>query len=481
MDFEEKVKNEITDHYKKELNSNLASQGVDVSPGNVLHDLFFRKHVELISPLIYEIGEYKYKQDFTKPDRLTFEDMVKFAGNFFVNVRAGKTARGSVRLYFSVPIDISVPKDTRFQTVSGLGFLSVEDVNISAQSMITQTERFFYYLDVPVISEKEGERYNVSAGEIVSCSNSFITNRAAKISNPQATSGASNLETVHSLYQRIMNSLAVRNLANEPSIRTSLFNTHPSIKRTKVIPTGDANMYRDRVTISGIEHRVGNKVDIYVENSGISQKRKEIEKTQSGSVIPFGYNKEENVPVVLRITKVEVTNVQGGAAQEVGWSYKQKLHNENSARQEGEITLSNSSPGFFRITYLGDDELGKLQERVDDPDVRMPVGDNLVKGFKISFAKGAVHYKGPTPENEMKHDMEDFFRRYTRDKFKVSDLVESMYRAGASYVKLPIQLTIDRDETFSPRTESVNDSYALRFDETVLLHPTDLKFIKEDD
>ncbi len=484
MDFEEKVKSEIVERYKSHVKNKLMQQGVDVSPGNVLHDLFFRKHVELISPLVYEINEYKHKQDFTKPDRLTFEDMVKFAGNFFVNVRNGEVSSGSVRLYFSIPVDITIQKGTKFQTVSGLGFLAKRDTNISAQAMVSNTDRFFYYVDVEIESENEGERYNVSEGEIVSCSNSFVTNRAAKISNPQAVTGGSNLETAESLYHRIMNSLAVRNLANEPSIRTSLFNVNPAVKRTKIIPTGDPDMYRDRVVISGTEHRVGNKVDIYVESLGIKEMARKIEKTNAGAFIDFGFE-EEGMPVVLRIVRIELTDPTGNVTSTLppsGWTFEQKLHNENSARQESRIRLTGSTgPNFYRVVYIGDEELGKMQEYVDRKDVRMPVGDNLVKGFKVSFAKGNITYKGHAPEQEMKHDMADFFRLYTREKFKVSDLVDSMYRAGATYVKLPIQLTIDRDETFSPRTQTVNDSYDLRFDETVLLHPTDLKFIKEDD
>ncbi len=254
MNFEEKTKREL------EL------MGVDTSPTSIVHDLFIRKHVDLISPIFEKVESYLERMDFTDYDKVSPEDMKRWAGNFLLAPKEGEKSRGVIRLYFGNPVNITVREGTIFTTLTGLRFKNQAQVKVDADEMVSYTTGIYYYVDVDVVSEGVGETQNLEAGTSFTCSDPTIASMALRIENTVKFQGGEDPETPQELYNRLRHSLAVRSLANDPSIQTVIRDAFPAVTKIYTVPTGSEEMFRDRLMVdingSPTEVRVGNKTDI---------------------------------------------------------------------------------------------------------------------------------------------------------------------------------------------------------------------------
>ncbi len=485
---------ENVNNFEEKLKNDLAKQGVDVSPTTIAHDLFLRKFVEFVSPFEKRIQEYLDKMDFTNFNKLTMGDLTKFAGNFFVSIEQGKAADGYVRLFFPAPTDVIVPKGTVFMTTDeSKRYIarSKEDETqanqrITAEEMVSNVSGLYYYADIWVEAEEIGEEYNVEIGTITKCQNQAISGMATKIENTAPFRSGTNNETPSSLYYRTKNSLAVRNLANDPSIQTVIKNNFPFVTRIYTVPTGGAEMERDKVMIDLPEHgptevRIGNLTDAYVESS-LNITKSIIIFNDEKSTIPFGYGAESIEgaikDVIFRVLKVQPVDVSGEIMGEAfdEWEFHQKEHHENSTRQTSELVIlhpdyineEGAPPLYFKVEYIGSDYIADIQQYVLREDVRMPVGDILIKGFEVSLLSGNIEYKGEVDVADMILALRTFFERHDEASLEISDIVETMYRAGASKVRLPITLSI------SPKDGEhieFDNAYPLETTETFIMHP----------
>ncbi len=481
--FEEKIKND------------LITQGVDVAPTTVVHDLFLRKFVELITPLEKEVGEYLERMNFTNFDKLTMGDLTKWAGNFFVSVKQGETADGPVRLFFHNPTDVIIPRGTIFTTEDGQRRYTAQtredpsqpNQKITADEMISNVSGLYYFMDVWVVAQSVGEKYNAAPGEVTRCTNQAVSNMAVKIENVIPFRGGVNPETASSLYYRTKNSLAVRNLANDPSIQTIIKNEFPFVTRIYTVPTGGTEMERDKKIVmlpeSGpTEVRVGNLTDVYVESSENVTKSAIVFNNERNE-FPFGFGTEtiDGVieDVVFRVLKVEPTESTGETIGEPfdEWQFKQKEHHENSTRQESTLKIthpdySSSSeiapPLFFKIEYIGSDYLAGIQNFVQQEHIRMPVGDILIKGFQLSLLLGYIEYRGDIEVPDLIFVLKDFFEKHNEPVLEISDIINVMYQAGVSKVRLPIELTMIPEDGNDYVFDNV---YPLKTTETFIMHP----------
>lgn len=488
--FEEKIKNDLT------------RQGVDVSPTTITHDLFLRKFVELVGPFERQVEEYLEKMDFTNFDNLTMGDLTKFAGNFFVTVRQGEVADGYVRLFFPNPVDIIVPKGTIFTTAEQDRRYMAQpreetaqtNQRVTADEMINNVSGLYYYADIWVVAEDIGEHYNAEPGEVTRCNNLAIAAMVTKIENVVPFRGGTNNETPSSLYYRTRNSLAVRNLANDPSIQTSIKNNFPFVTRIYTVPTGGEEMERDKLIVdlpnSGpTEVRIGNLTDAYVESS-LSTVKTAIIYNGEKSSIPFGYGVELEEgaveDVVFRILRVEPTDASGEITGDAfsEWEFRQKEHHENSTRQESELVIThpdyvlgggNAPPLFFRVEYIGSDYIASIQSFIMQEHIRMPVGDILVKGFELSLLSGDIEYKGDVEVADVIVALRTFFERHEEPELEISDIVDVMYRAGATKVRLPIALSISPKDGVDIEFDN---AYPLETTETFVMHPYHFKISK---
>ena len=469
--------------FRDKLLSDLNKAGIDVSSHNVIDDIFIRKYLELNEPLYERIKEFPGKLSFKNFEKLDREDQEKFAGNFLVEVSRGEKAIGIVRLYFSDPTDIYVPEGTRFATESGLTYTATQNFEINSMEMENNIEGLYYYLEVEVEAEEAGQRYDVPPGSITICTNPIIMSRTHNISNPYLIEGGSNPETASELYNRVQDSISVRNLANDPSINSILRNNFPgSIINIYNVRAGSHLMFRDIVNIGNTRYRVGNKHDIWVETSNLYEYQVNMEKGVSNQM-DFGFsigdvgreigeegfeyicrdiNGDPLDRVVVKITKVEALDLENEVVEEIeGVIFQQDKTHEGSVRQQSYLEFGgtdyNDSATNVRVSFLSSASLTEIQNFINDPANKMPLGDALAKHYQLIPLSGTIYYRGDVDELEMQEQLYDFFRFYhfnperaqreteeghsRRRIIEISDIVSAMKEIGADKVQLPFELT----------------------------------------
>jgi len=366
MNFEAKIKNDLT------------KQGVDVTPTTVIHDLFLRKFLELHAPFEEEFNSLLERMDFTNFGKLTDEDLIKFAGNFFVTRKEGVKASGYVRLFYPLPTDVTVPLGTVFfDETNTRRYVTETEQSITSDEMVTNIDGIYYYFDVQVVAEKPGSSHNAEIGEITQCNNIVVSSQVTKIENLVAFTNGKDPEDAKELFERTKESITVLNLANNKSINKVIRDRFADVTKIYVVRAKHDEMYRDRLTvdINGVptEVRVGNMVDVYVDSLQ-TQVLRTVVYNHGQDEIPFGYGaldfQDNPIPnVVFRILAVRVSDVNGEIIGDElpadGWSYTQKEHHENSTRQEGVLTILDpnytGSNQYFEIEYFGSPYLPHIQ------------------------------------------------------------------------------------------------------------------------
>lgn len=482
MNFEEKTKKEL------EL------MGVDTSPTSIVHDLFIRKHVDLISPIFEKVESYLERMDFTDYDKVSPEDMKRWAGNFLLAPREGEKSRGVIRLYFGNPVNITVREGTIFTTLTGLRFKSQAQVKVDADEMVSYTTGIYYYVDVDVVSEGVGETQNLEAGTSFTCSDPTIASMALRIENTVKFQGGEDPETPQELYNRLRHSLAVRSLANDPSIQTVIRDAFPAVTKIYTVPTGSEEMFRDRLMVdingSPTEVRVGNKTDIYVATSHTISRTVTVY-NQEKRKIPFGYNcptfvQEGIKDVVFKVLNVYPVDSSGTTGIPLTeWRYQQKLHHENSIYQDGYLIINDENyiyseeedaapPFYFAVEYIGSDIIADIQALIHDPSKRMPVGDQLIKGFSLTLLRGTIVYSGDVSEAVANQAMIKFIEEFEGGTLELSDIIGMLRGIGATRVVLPIELLLEKangDLVPLNTKEEGRDVYNFGPSEMCLLHP----------
>lgn len=502
MDFKEKIINDLKE------------AGIDVHPNSIVDDLFIRKYLELNKPLDEKIEEYPKKLHFTNFENQDEEDMKGFAGNFFVETADGKKAKGPVRLFFDTPTDSFISEGTIFSTDDGKEYITVSDNEITEGDMVNNSSGMYYYQEVTVEATEVGKEYNAEPGEINSCSNPVITGRVVKIENPYKFNSGSNPETPQELYNRVKDSLSVRNLTNNPAINSILKNNFKSIiKELFTVRTGHKHMERDIVMIDGDPYRVGNKFDIWTDTSDLAEYTLTIDKTSADPEVNFGFsigdlgeeigekghsytakdtegNPIEQVPSM--ITEVRQKSGSGSLSEPIsGVEFIQNPGHKNSIRQKSKLDFTNATldgtsyadaVSEFQIKFLSSGSIDRIQEFVNDDKNRLPVADPLIKHFEILPLYGIIYYKGDIEESEMQEGLTNFLNNYhfnperAQQEFseggdlkkilELSDLVGKMIELGAKKVKMNnIDLKIDLPDG---TTDTINDEYKIDPFQTIL-------------
>ncbi|MFW5895107.1 MAG: baseplate J/gp47 family protein [archaeon] len=491
MDFREKTIND------------LRQSGVSVTPNNIVDDLFIKKYLQLNESLKEKIDNFPYKLSFKEFTKLNEEDMKKFAGNYFVETAEGEKATGEVRLFFDTPTDSFVAEGTTFSTEDGLKFFATEDDEITSEDMSNNSSGMYYYQSIEVEAEDEGEDYNVDPGEIDDCSNSVIMSRVVRIENPYKFDSGANPETPEQLYNRVQDSISVRNLANSPAISSILKNNfQTSLMEIFTVRTGDELMERDIVEIDNEEFRVGNKFDIWIETSNLTEYTAHIDKDEDPEV-NFGYSiddlkddlnenrdfdytcediltEEPLDKVISMITEVNAVDSSGEIVEEIeDVEFVQKEGHENSVLQQSYLDFTDTdyedTVSEIQVKFLSSTSVNEIQRFVNDEDNRLPVGDPLVKHFEILPLYGTMYYKGSVEEIDMQEAITDFIKNYhynpdradeefqegdpLRRIIEISDIVGKMIEEGAEKVKLSsLELEIDLPDG---TTETIDDEYKI--------------------
>lgn len=244
---------------------------IDFRRGTAFNDLVAKPAALLFQPFRHELNMLKINQSILNFDNMSAEDVDLLIGNIFIRRAAAAKATGNVRLYFR-NAGIFIFNRLIFSTQAGLRFINLSTINTTVNSLLAnRSDDGLYFLDIIVQAENAGSQYSVKAGEI-----QFIENQPSqiiKVENLDDFGMVTDEEDNAQLYAKARRSVSVRNLINDSSIQSVLFNQFPFIRDIFVVGAGDIQMIRDEVvvpTVPPVTIHVGGMTDVYLDTTGIT-------------------------------------------------------------------------------------------------------------------------------------------------------------------------------------------------------------------
>lgn len=238
---------------------------IDTRPSTAFYDLFMKPLSYMMQPLLNDSTVLAKSQSIANIEEMTEAEADLLVANYFITRKTGSKAYGEVRVYFSSPIDVTIPSESIFLSTTGFRFLSTESVTYNKETMSLNVDGGYYYATVTVEAEDYGTGYNTNPGDIISTS-SPISN-SIKVSNINPIIGGVEHENNAQLKTRAEEAIVTRNLLSKRSINTLLLETFPYIKDLLVVGFYDKEMMRDIITTeidsTKFDLHIGGAVDIY--------------------------------------------------------------------------------------------------------------------------------------------------------------------------------------------------------------------------
>lgn len=258
------------DYIKQVINE--YDPSIDTRPSAAFHDLFMMPMTYMVQTVLDDIATIAQNQSIKNIEDMAEEDADALISNSYIERLSGGKATGQYRLYFSDPIDITVPVGTVALSSAGLRFLSTGEVVYTKETMALNIEGGYYYIDIPAEADDYGSEYSIETDDIVALESDI--NGVIRVSNTQRFVGGGDRETNAQLKERGSEAITVRNLLSARSINTLLYQNFPAINNVLSIGYYDPEMLRDTIVteIDGTSYsiHIGGKVDIYTQTSSFT-------------------------------------------------------------------------------------------------------------------------------------------------------------------------------------------------------------------
>jgi len=255
---------------------------LDTTQYSGIRDLVIRPMATMLAPLSREITAVKNSQSLNNYSLMSRAELDALMGNFFLSIKDGSKATGSVRMYFSSAQAVVVTSLTEFTTSGGLVFYPTSVAALTTAQMSFNQDGTLFYMDVGVVAAETGSSYNVAAGAINGVNG---VSGAVKVSNLSAITAGTADETMAEAVARAKASITTRTLATSRGISTVLLDNFTTFSDLQVIGFGETEMIRDvatgissisgvpggfdtaRISTSATSVHIGGKTDVYVEQS----------------------------------------------------------------------------------------------------------------------------------------------------------------------------------------------------------------------
>lgn len=244
---------------------------LDTRTGTAFSDLFINPHQAMMQPFGEELDYYRIAQSprlilaLDDPNSFPEDAVDDILSRVFLERDPGEKSFGVARAYYREPVSVEFPALTAEFLAGSLSFFNVNAISITAQAMSLQTEAGFYYLDIPIVAQKEGSEYAIPAGSITTFVND---NRAVRVTNLAAISGGRSRETNVEALQRAQESIGTRDLETIKGINGTLREKFPFIRSIQTIGMGDQEMMRD----VRFNTHVGGNTDVYIKLPSLTTK-----------------------------------------------------------------------------------------------------------------------------------------------------------------------------------------------------------------
>ncbi len=233
------------------LNDRLSQAFPDlaVDEGDAITDTLIKPATILWDPIAREVKRIA-NISFRDPTTLTTDEAESLGGNFFDDRGRGEFSRGSVRIYFTSPQNVSVSPVNFCNSKGGLKFVPTGVQSIRTQEMILNLDtEGLYYFDVNLIATVPGAAYNIGPNEISSIAN---LPTAVRVRNLRRFSFGEDEESVVEYAGRLKQSLSERSLVTLRGASAKILDAFPDINRLNVVGFNDPEMQRDVLKGGGL-------------------------------------------------------------------------------------------------------------------------------------------------------------------------------------------------------------------------------------
>jgi len=217
--------------------------------GDALTDLLIKPSVLLMDPFVREIFRIRNSQSFKDPTTLTTDEADALGANLFSTRELGDYSRGTGRVYFAQPRNVSVTPANFFTSKGGLHYFPDGKQDITVDEMMLNIDGSLYYFDINAIAEQPGTAYNIGPNELSNIANLEGT---AKVANLRRFSSGNSAENAVDFVDRTQQELTERSMVTLRGIGARIPRAFPEVTRLAVVGFGDPEMQRDVLTGGGL-------------------------------------------------------------------------------------------------------------------------------------------------------------------------------------------------------------------------------------
>lgn len=219
---------------------------LDLSRGSANYQQLILPVSTILQPFRDRSNTVKRNQSMLNYQLMDDDEMDRKAANFFVERGLGARAFGSQRVFFGEVQSVYVDESALFLDDSDRRWRPVVPIALSAIEMgsnvVSETQE--YFVDVPVVSEADGEEYRAEAGQV-----NRVVNVAGAVRTTNLADYFSGIDpqTNTELFVAIAQAITNRDLVKEGAIITVIKENFTTVRDVIPIGMGDPEMTRDVV------------------------------------------------------------------------------------------------------------------------------------------------------------------------------------------------------------------------------------------
>lgn len=250
---------------------NEVNPDVDMSVGSNFRDI-------VVNPLSFILESYQ--RDHKKvlnnlslkdPSLLSEGDLDSIGANFLVNRKEGSYHTGAIKLFFSEPVALNIPKNTRFISLdTGSEYETISYYTGTRIGMST-TNDFGQYSTGPlqVRSVERNKSAALNKGSLLENKNSFKPT-PERIEVVEDITGGTQREDNESFLVRIRSAVKTSSLASSEVIKENIKGIDSTIEEVEVVGAGSPFMRRDLVDYEKLSGRTVESFEYVTKDQDLS-------------------------------------------------------------------------------------------------------------------------------------------------------------------------------------------------------------------
>jgi len=224
---------------------------LDVTEGSNLYDLLVLPLKEILESKISKgiIDTSSSKLDLANYKTFSTEDFLRISRGQFLDVPIPNRTKGFIKLHFSSPVDVAIPKGSTVYAGS-VEFSISRDVNFRKSDL---EKSGILYVSPQVMIENENG-VSVEANTIGSIDGS--PEELIKVTHPAMVNGVKAM-TAEEMFGFISNSINSRHFMSSGGTSNTIKTTFPAITEVVVVGPGDELMQRDILyNVAGLNNKI---------------------------------------------------------------------------------------------------------------------------------------------------------------------------------------------------------------------------------